>query len=358
MFRSVLFGLLSAVTVLCSTATYSADLKIASWNIGNLAGKPGIPLRGHARDEAEYQHIRDIVAKVAPDVIGLQEMGSFGSARAVLSNEYEIVFETRCLQNAKQCKEDVGDIFTAIAYRKSLGTPTEVQVPGLAVMHTSECAGEMPRPVRGGVGLEFDRNGKKVVILSVHLKASCKNNSAETSADQKDDCATLMKQVEVLLDWIKKERQAGKTVIVAGDFNRQLIDHNDNVAAKFKAADSGIRFEPTQRECWASFPNRGNAIISAANAKFPEIAAAGGRPLPYSPKSNSKIDYFVISGDGPLASPAAEQYPMGTEAKTTDFATDYLKTCAGTPNKFEDGSVLTFSEVEPSDHCPISMSLP
>ncbi|WP_172403270.1 endonuclease/exonuclease/phosphatase family protein [Ensifer aridi] len=351
---------LCALVAVAGLATYgveAAELKLASWNIGNLASKPGVALRGHARDEAEYQHIRDILARLEPDVIALQEMGSIGSARAVLGDSYAIVFEKRCTNNSVHCNEDVDDIFTAIAYKKSLGKLTEVQVPQLSVMHTSECANGTPRPVRGGVGLEIRRGNETVVVLSVHLKASCKRNDNETERDQADDCATLMKQVDILSGWIKTEREAGKTVIVAGDFNRQLLDTGDNVAAKLRSIDPDVRFFPTSRQCWASFSNRGGAIIAAANQKFPEIATAGGRPLPYSPKSNSRIDYFVVSAPAPETPISSEQYAMGGEAKTTEFATDYLKTCEGKPNKFEDGSVLIFSEVEPSDHCPISMTL-
>ncbi|MBB4113249.1 endonuclease/exonuclease/phosphatase family metal-dependent hydrolase [Rhizobium sp. BK226] len=356
--RSNLLYAIAAIAALAAFDARAEELKLASWNIGNLASKPGVPLRGHARDEAEYQHIRDIFAKLEPDIITLQEMGSMGSARAVVGDSYNIVFEERCMTNSALCNEDVDDIFTAIAYKKSLGQLAEVQVPQLSVMHTSECANETPRPVRGGVGVELQRGNTKVVVVSVHLKASCKRNDNENERDQADDCATLMKQADILSEWIRTERAAGKQVIVAGDFNRQLLDSGDHVAAKFRAVDPGVQFFPTARQCWASFPNRGSAIIAAANQKFPEIAAAGGRPLPYSPKSNSKIDYFLVSGPAQQTPISSEQYAMGSEAKTTELATDYLKTCEGKPNKFEDGSVLTFSEVEPSDHCPISMTLP
>ncbi len=356
--RAKLLCAIAALAALTTFGAEAAELKLAIWNIGNLASKPGVALRGHARDEAEYQHIRDILAKLEPDVIALQEMGSVGSARAILSDSYNVVFEERCMTNSAHCNEDVDDIFTAIAYKKSLGQLTEVQVPQLSVMHTSECANETPRPVRGGVGLELQRGNETVVVLSVHLKASCKRNDNENERDQADDCATLMKQADILSEWIRTERAAGKKVIVAGDFNRQLLDAGDHVAAKLKSVDPGVQFFPTSRQCWASFPNRGAAIIAAANQRFPEIVAAGGRPLPYSPKSNGKIDYFVVSSPAPQTSISSEQYPMGGEARTTELATDYLKTCEGKPNKFEDGSVLTFSEVEPSDHCPISMTLP
>ncbi|MGO4355153.1 endonuclease/exonuclease/phosphatase family protein [Rhizobium sp. RAF36] len=356
MWGTVLRSLLAATALIAFDAG-AAELKLASWNLGNLASGPGVALRGHERNAAEYQHIRDIVGKLSPDIIALQEMGSIASAKAILGEGYTVVFEKRCLENSARCESDVEDIFTAIAFRNGAGEFTEVQLPELSILHTSECANETPRPVRGGVGLEFQNGGEKIVILSVHLKASCKRNDNEGEGDQADDCATLMKQADILADWIKTQRQAGKKVIVAGDFNRQLLDPGDHVAAKLKAVAPDAKFVPTARECWASFPNRGGAIIAAANQKFPEIAASGGSPLPYSPRSNAKIDYFVVSGPALQSDIVAEQYPMGGEAKTSEFATDYLKTCEGKPNKFEDGKVLTFSEVEPSDHCPISMTL-
>lgn len=136
--RSNLLYAIAAIAALAAFDARAQELKLASWNIGNLASKPGVPLRGHARDEAEYQHIRDIFAKLGPDIIALQEMGSMGSARAVVGDSYNIVFEERCMNNSAHCDEDVDDIFTAIACKKSLGQLAEVQVPQLSVMHTSD----------------------------------------------------------------------------------------------------------------------------------------------------------------------------------------------------------------------------
>ena len=63
--------------------------------------------------------------------------------------------ETRCTQNRTQCQEDVDDIHNAIAYRKDLaGILGVFQIDSVAILHESDCAGEPPRQVRGGVGVK------------------------------------------------------------------------------------------------------------------------------------------------------------------------------------------------------------
>lgn len=352
-----IIGLIALSLCVGAGTAGAADLKIASWNIGNLAQGPGIALRDHERSQEEYDHIQKIAASLDADIFALQEMGSLPAARAALGSGYEIVFEQRCLDNKAKCESDVGDIFTAIAYKATIGKVEVLQVPELAIMHTSECSGEPPRPVRGGVGLRVDQNGKKLSVLSVHLKSACKKNENENAAGQMDDCATLKAQIAILIDWMKGRKAVGDEVIVVGDFNRELLNAGDNVAASFKSFDAGIKFTPTERQCWAAFNPNKQALIDAAAAKYPEISQAGGDPVPYLPRSNAKIDYFVVSGTIAASLPAAAQYPMGAEASITDPASSYMKTCDGKPSKFENGGVLTYSEVEPSDHCPITLTL-
>jgi endonuclease/exonuclease/phosphatase family metal-dependent hydrolase len=345
-----------AVSVFASTAV-AEPLKLVSWNVANLAEKPDVALRGHERNAAEYQAIAGIIAGLDPDIIALQEMGSIPSAAAILPKGYKLVFEDRCMANSAACQHDVEDIFTAIAYKDSLGDLKPVQVPELGVDHVSECPGDIARPVRGGVGLEVDHGGKKYLIVSVHLKASCKDNAAEGRPAQQDDCATQKKQIAILVEWMGKQKQAGFEVIMAGDFNRELLNSGDHVTQQLKAFDANIRFEPTVRECWNNFQFPFNQIKNAATAKFPEIAADGGSPVPFGPKSNAKIDFFLISGTTAGDDHSSLQFPAGDSATISEMATDYVKQCDGKPSKFPDGGVLTFSEVEPSDHCPISMTL-
>lgn len=354
----ILFGIVAATLLSCICSAASADpLKIASWNVANLASGPGVPLRGHERTVADYQHIRDIIAKLSPDVIALQEVGSFPAARAILGGEYTIIFEERCLKNAAHCEADVDDIFTAIAYRTSLGTLKPIQVPQLAIEHRGICPADAPRPVRGGVGVELSHEGTEYIVLSVHLKASCKNNDAESRPDQTGDCETSRRQFAILADWINAERIAGREVIIAGDFNREFEENGDHQGAFLRGAIPGVAFATFERSCWKDFHFPNGEVVRAAEQTFPEIGTVGGSPLPFRPSSNAKIDHFLTTAGAAGHVSGAAQYPMGPEARISKPATDYVRTCDGKPDKFENGKVLVFSEVEPSDHCPISMLL-
>ena len=355
------FVMIVSLVLSFPTSALADSLKIVSWNLANLAEGPNVPLRGQVRTEADYAAIRRLIQRLAPDVIALQEIGSKKGPRLVLGDAYDIVFESRCETNAKQCEADVDDIFTAIAYRKRLARAiTPFQIESLAVLH-QDCPTEPARQVRGGVGIKLKRGRKTYAIPSLHLKASCKKNSAENDADTQDDCATQAKQIDLLIAWMNAPEQRDNVLIMAGDFNRELVSRTDHVRAKLTKAISGLRFEPTgPRKCWTDgslTDDAIRAIEAKAREKFPEIGQAGGHPVAYTPKGNQKIDYFVIRGLGRRTKLVAQQVLMG-RAQHLDEVDDYLKTCPPEkPLKFPDNGVLVFSPAAPSDHCPIALTI-
>lgn len=355
---SVAAGLVAAFVTL--TAAQADPLRVVSWNIANLAQGPGTELRGYTRTEADYDRLRSLIAGLAPDVIALQEIGSIPGARAVLGDEYVIQFETRCITNEKGCLEDADDIYNAIAYRKDLeGVVETFQIDSLAIPHTSECAGEEPRRVRGGVGVKLIRDGTAYWIPSLHLKASCKTNGDEDGEDQLDDCATQRVQFGLLIDWMKS-LPGDDAVILAGDFNRQLLSGSDNIRRDVLLAyDPDLSIVPgpaSARQCWSGFAFQDEAMEAEAAAKFPEIGAAGGNPQIFKPTSNRLIDFFVARNlpDGvPMAS---EQVMLG-DGQRFENPSGYLSQCDGSPKKFPGGGVLTFAQAYPSDHCPIVLTV-
>ncbi len=94
----ILAIIIPLVLMLPATAS-AAGLKIVSWNLENLAEAPNVALRGQVRTQADYDNIRNLIAEQAPDIIALQEIGSRKGARLVISDDYEIVFESRCDAN-------------------------------------------------------------------------------------------------------------------------------------------------------------------------------------------------------------------------------------------------------------------
>ena len=193
-------GNITSTATLVSKPMTLETLKVASWNIANLAQAPGVELRGgYARSQEELNDIKDIISSLEADVIAFQEIGSKPTLRQVLDTDvYNFEFETRCLKNSANCEEDDGKIYTAIAWKNTIDASI-FQIDELAVEHTNECG--VTRAVRGAVGISFTNNSQKIHIPSLHIKASCKDDKIEPGTE--DDCKTQRQQFEILDAWMK-----------------------------------------------------------------------------------------------------------------------------------------------------------
>jgi len=240
---------------LIGTSAFSDELRILNWNIANLAADVGVSLPdgSHQRTEDDYLRIREIVARANPDIVTLQEIGSIAAAEKVLGPNYTVHLESRCSDEI--CATDHGDIYTAIAHKVGLPVVDLAPLPldDLSILHVSERGGP-GRFVRGGIGLSFTRDDVPMVIMSVHLKASCADedaNDADAWPDTQDDCAVLDQQILVLRDWMSGMVADGKTVIVGGDYNRKFLEPGDRQMATLRAGLPEIRVEPSvDSQCW------------------------------------------------------------------------------------------------------------
>ncbi|MDF0522850.1 endonuclease/exonuclease/phosphatase family protein [Bradyrhizobium yuanmingense] len=336
-----------------SASAHAAGVRIASWNIANLASGPDKALRGFSRPAIDYETIKNHIHLLGADIIALQEIGSMPGAKRVLGEGWTIAFETRCQQNAKQCNDDNDDIYTAIAYRDGLaGNPSVFQVDELSINHTDECGST--RPIRGGVGVKLDINGQTTWILSVHLKATCKDNSVEPGTQ--DDCVTQKKQFEVLKQWIDT-RPASDAVIVAGDFNRRLLTSSDNIRRDILSSyGTKLKILPDEktRSCWGTHRFDFPALQAEAKRNNPAFDAQGVTPRIYSPTSNFGIDHFVLINSG-------AQRLIADQIETDGYYRfekpgETLKTCTG-EMLVQGNRALTFGQSYPSDHCPMLLSV-
>ena len=288
------------------------SLKIVSWNIANLAEGPGKALRGgYVRSQSDYDVLKDQIAAMDADIIALQEIGSIPTAQMVIDTaEYEIEFETRCKSNRAQCQSDVGDIYTAIAFRKSLPQADVFQLDQLAIPHTDEC-GET-RDVRGGVGVSFALNNQTVHVPSLHIKASCKDDRIESGTE--DDCATQRAQFEALNAWMRSI-PSDELILLAGDFNRKLLTSNDSVRNYLDAESiSTLTYLPAQAErtCWAGTDYQFDFrdLKRKARVNNPDIDAQNVDPRIYSPSSNQLIDFFIMRGNASAYAVSSDQVEM------------------------------------------------
>ncbi len=334
------------------------ELKIMSWNIANLASEPGASLRrSQIRDVSDYLQIQDILTDQNADIVALQEIGSLAGARKILGTEYEIHFETRCLENATACESDTGDIFTAIAFRKSLiGEPEPFQLESLAIPHTDEC-GET-RTVRGGVGVVLSLNGVRTWVLSVHMKASCRDDKIET--DTEDDCKTLIRQYEELVTWIAT-LPPEDSVIVAGDFNRAFHKPRDSILNDLikPAIPSVILTPPSDiRSCWFDKERDFDRLKAESRQNNAEFEARGISPWIYHPRDNRKLSYFLLANFPSAHSYFSSEIQMEGPFRLTNPGNTLLE-CDGSMKVTspKQDQTLSFADAYPSDHCPLGLMI-
>jgi len=327
------------------------QLRIAAWNIANLASQPEQALRGHARSEEVYQHIREVIDSLDADIIALQEIGSIPGAERAVGPDYEVHFESRCLTNDQKCRFDNNDIYTAIAVRKSVSDTVRIeQIDELALYHDDECC-TPPRKVRGSPVAVVSFGGQDIWIPSIHLKSACKHGETDVD-DVKDDCELNARQFDVLETWIAG-RPEGDAVILAGDFNRLLFEAPELVSRL--GTDASLLPSPDSRHCWEGYKFDFTALKKEARANNPNAYKDGLNPQIYTPKQFGFIDFFVVSGLAGSTATDADQ--VETDAYDT-FSNpgDTLTTCDGSPSPFGT-NLLTFGSADPSDHCPIVLTL-
>lgn len=111
-------------------------------------------------------------------------------------------------------------------------------VSSIGVVHTDG------RPTRWGTEVLVEKDGKKLVVLSVHLKSGCFDRNLEQPTT--DHCRTLAKQREPLEAWIDEHTTYGVPFVIAGDFNRRfdVYGQSDHL---WQEIDDG---EPTGLDLW------------------------------------------------------------------------------------------------------------
>lgn len=336
-------------------------LRIVSWNIANLAEGPSEMLRGgYARSQSDYDALRHILADLNPDIVALQEIGSRAGVERILdAAQYEIAFESRCLENAAECAHDTGDIYTAVAYKKDLPEAVAFQMDTLAIDHTNECG--VTRKVRGGVGVSFLFGEATVKVPSLHMKASCKDDQVEPGTQ--DDCDTQARQYSALLDWVAAQPD-DDIIVLAGDFNRKLLDGGDSIRKAMDTSQGALGDslfpDAGARACWSrsDFTYDFGRLKDEAKANNPDIVAQGVDPFIYTPDANQEIDFFILRGqfDGHAVS-SDQVEPTGQYRFENPGST--ITACDGKSIvKFEgQDRALVFGEAYPSDHCPIVMTV-
>jgi endonuclease/exonuclease/phosphatase family metal-dependent hydrolase len=200
---------------------WGRDAKIA-WDIGVMApcdvyqaNWKVVPVTEPAYAKRIGQ-VRAVIAGLDVDVLTLQEVSGEQSVREVLPDNgagYSFgAFSSQAVQRL------------VIAWKASLGPGVECQVED-ALSLPENPADKRPRP---GLSMVLVIDGKRLRVMTVHLKSSCVSPLEATDrspqkgqlAGGDGNCVILQQQVGPLEAWLKS-KATGPTVVL-GDFNRNL----------------------------------------------------------------------------------------------------------------------------------------
>lgn len=289
------------------------------------------PVRDRDAWQKKVAAITALVRDARADVVLLQEVSDAKAARLVLGPGYDVagseeVWRTRAIaQNL------------AIGWRPLPGAqpPRTELVPDVAQ------AGDDGRLARPGLALLLDLGGdRRLAVLNLHLKAGCRlgrlteptSRHPQRAFRRAADCAVLQRQVPAIERWADDKLRQGYGVIVAGDFNRDLLrEIRDRLPAR---SDGSNPAGP-------AVPARIASVVAELSDESPPSAwftLVRAKRYPGSAECHRRIDNFLLSRnlDDWLATPARQ------------LATVVLP--------FREP--VSLDRVRPSDHCPHLLRLP
>ena len=264
-----------------SVGANAAEIKIASWNIYWLASEDP---DHHRRKAGDYARLARYANDLDADVIALQEVDA-GFVRKVFPlRQYSIEISHR--DDARQR--------TGFAIRKGIRYR---RLPDYRALSTKW-------GLRYGTVIELEVGGRKIDLMSVHLKSGCHDRDLDRPAT--GSCRELKSQARPLESWIDRRLERGRAFVLLGDFNRRMDRRRDDL--------------------WQ--------FIADGNPKPIYRVNAGRKPQCWDGRFPEFIDHIVV---GPIAQKAVK------------------------PHSFEE---LTYRETNYyrwrkrlSDHCPISVRL-
>jgi exonuclease III len=255
--------------------------------------------------------------QVQADVIAFQEVSGAAAVRELLGDGWKV-----CSYEGHKVQR------TAIAWKASLGDGScRVNWP-LALPERP-----MKDQVRPGLALTLTHEGKRLSVLTVHLKSSCvsplDDQSRTPGRGQLDssepNCQSLQAQVAPLEAWLDAELKASDALVALGDFNRNLAHEATEDTAR------GIRTDGRTRNLWRELNDGdpkpltllgaecaptadGRALCSLAKGRLlsgPEYGALRGQLGCRNPIG---LDHIVLGGA--LQADGAQKLALAAEAET------------------------------------------
>ena len=303
------------------------------------------PVRDERRWRAKADAIAALLRSADADIVLLQEVSDAEAARILLGPGYRVASTAELWQG-----HEIGQNL-AIGWRPTVGVASAVTTTGpgapdplggkLELVEDIAQAGPDGRRTRPGLALLLELGGgRRLAILNVHLKAGCRqgrldevtSRAPEQAFRRREACAVFRQQVPALERWADAKLRAGYGVVIAGDFNRDLLrEIRERMPARSDGGDAAS----------TASPGRIASVVAELSDEDPPAAwFALARTGRYSQLADChrRIDNFLLSRN--------------------------LATWLSTPLAELATIVVPFTEPvsldrpRPSDHCPHLLRLP
>ncbi len=216
------------------------------------------PVRDERRWRAKADAITALLRSADADIVLLQEVSDAQAARILLGPGYRVA-STAELWPGQAIGQNL-----AIGWRPAVGatsavTTTEPGAPDplgakLELVEDISQVGPDGRRTRPGLGLLLELGGgRRLAILNLHLKAGCRqgrldevtSRAPEQAFRRREACAVFRQQVPAIERWADAKLRAGYGVVIAGDFNRDLLrEIRERMPARSDGSDAAGTASP------------------------------------------------------------------------------------------------------------------
>jgi endonuclease/exonuclease/phosphatase family metal-dependent hydrolase len=309
------------------------------------------------RDEPAWRSKMDAVAALVrsadADVVLLQEVSDVEAARIVLGPQYRVATTAELwggheiAQNLAMGWRPASTLSAAAGATGVIGAAggqvgsKDDHGPKLELVEAVSQAGPDGRRTRPGLALLMDLGaGRRVAILNVHLKAGCRqgrldeatSRNPERSYRRREACAVFQHQVPALERWADDKLRQGFGVVIAGDFNRDLLrEIREHMPARSDRTDAARPADPARIA---------SLVAELSDEEPPAAWFALVRAGRYGKLADChrRIDNFLLSRN--------------------------MEPWLSLPFRQLSGTVIPFAELvsldrpRPSDHCPHLLRIP
>ncbi len=204
------------LVLLCSFWATGKELRIAAWNLEHLNAneKEGCLIR----TQEDYDIITESIKELEFDIVAIQEVKDVAAARRVFSEtNWNVELSKRPPMKARrECWGLPGQylqhLATGFAIRKGVSYQRNPDFEAIGLDDDFQ---------RWGTDITI-LEGKKLRLLSVHLRTGCWGPTQDEDESRSATCDTLRSQVRELVRWRDERQEEEMGFAILGDFNRRL----------------------------------------------------------------------------------------------------------------------------------------